>query len=66
MEGHQMSERLLNKREVCEQLRCSPSTLERLIRRGELPVVRIGRRVVLRESTVNAWIKAHEQRKEAC
>jgi excisionase family DNA binding protein len=55
-----MEERLLNKREVCEQLRCSLPTLDRMIRRGDLPVVRVGRRVLLRESTVNEWIRTHE------
>jgi excisionase family DNA binding protein len=55
-----MDERLLNKQEVCERLRCSLPTLDRMIRRGELPVVRVGRRVLLRESTVNEWIRSHE------
>ena len=56
-----MEERLLNKNEVCERLRCSLPTLDRMIRRGDLPVVRVGRRVLLRESTVNEWIRAHER-----
>jgi excisionase family DNA binding protein len=55
-----MDERLLNKQEVCDKLRCSLPTLDRMIRRGELPVVRVGRRVLLRESTVNEWIRTHE------
>jgi excisionase family DNA binding protein len=55
-----MDERLLNKQEVCDKLRCSLPTLDRMIKRGELPVVRVGRRVLLRESTVNDWIRSHE------
>jgi excisionase family DNA binding protein len=55
-----MDERLLTRNEVCEQLRCSMPTLDRMIKRGELPVVRVGRRVLLRESTVNEWIRSHE------
>jgi excisionase family DNA binding protein len=55
-----MDERLLNKQEVCERLRCSLPTLDRMIKRGDLPVVRVGRRVLLRESTVNEWIRSHE------
>ena len=55
-----MDERLLTRREVCERLRCSIPTLDRMITRGDLPVVRIGRRVLLRESTVNEWIRSHE------
>jgi excisionase family DNA binding protein len=61
-----MDEQLLNKREVCERLRCSLPTLDRMISRGELPVVRVGRRVLFRESTINEWIRTHEQRKEVC
>jgi excisionase family DNA binding protein len=57
-----MDERLLNKQEVCERLRCSLPTLDRMIRRGEFPVVKVGRRVLLRESTINEWIRTHEQR----
>jgi excisionase family DNA binding protein len=55
-----MDERLLTRNEVCERLRCSMPTLDRMIKRGDLPVVRVGRRVLLRESTVNEWIRAHE------
>ena len=56
-----MDERLLTRDEVCERLRCSMPTLDRMIARGDLPVVRIGRRVLLRESTVNNWIRSHER-----
>lgn len=61
-----MEERLLTRREACQRLRCSMPTLDRMIARGDLPVVKIGRRVLLRESSVNEWIVTHEQRKEAC
>jgi excisionase family DNA binding protein len=59
-----MEERLLTRREACERLRCSMPTLARMIQRGELPVVRVGRRVLLRESTLNKWIRTHEGRKK--
>ena len=55
-----MDERLLTRNEVCDLLRCSMPTLDRMIKRGDLPVVRVGRRVLLRESTVNEWIRSHE------
>jgi excisionase family DNA binding protein len=61
-----MDEHLLSKQEVCKRLGCSLRTLDRMIRAGDLPVVQVGRRVLLRESTVNEWIRNHEQRKEAC
>ena len=33
---------------------------------GRLASGQVGRRVLLRESTVNEWIRNHEQRKEVC
>jgi excisionase family DNA binding protein len=59
-------ERLYSRRQACERLNCSLSTLERLIKQGELPIVRMGRKILIRESTLERWIEAHEQRKEAC
>jgi excisionase family DNA binding protein len=56
------TEPLYTRKEACVRLHCSISTLEKLIRQGELPVVRIGRKILLRESTLQAYIEAHEQR----
>jgi len=55
-------ERLYTRKESCVRLHCSLSTLEKLIRQGELPVVRMGRKILLRESTLQHWIESHEQR----
>jgi excisionase family DNA binding protein len=52
--------KLLTTKEICGLLRCSLPTVKRLLKRGELPVVRVGRRVLVREEAVDAWILAHE------
>ena len=59
-------EHLLSKREASQRLGCSLRTLDRMTAGVNFPVVQVGRRVLLRESTVNEWIRSHEQRKEAC
>jgi excisionase family DNA binding protein len=57
-------ERLFTRKQAMERLNCSLSTLERLIRRGELPVIHMGKKILIRESAIQAWIEAHEERKE--
>ena len=59
------AERLYSRKQACERLNCSLSTLERLIKFGEIPIVRMGRKILIRESALERWIEAHEQRK-AC
>jgi excisionase family DNA binding protein len=51
---------LLTTKEICGLLRCSMPTVKRLLKRGELPIVRVGRRVLVRQEAVDAWIAAHE------
>ncbi len=51
---------LLTTKEICGLLRCSVPTVKRLLKRGELPIVRVGRRVLVRQEAVDAWILAHE------
>jgi excisionase family DNA binding protein len=55
-------ERLYTRKQSRERLNCSLSTLERLIRRGEIPVVRMGRKILIRESALERWIEAQEER----
>lgn len=43
----------------------SPRLVRNLIARGELPVVRIGRRVLVSVRTLDAYIRAHETAGEA-
>jgi excisionase family DNA binding protein len=51
-----------SRQQVCERLQISLPTLERLIRRGELPIVKIGRRVLIRRRTLEAFLRQREVR----
>jgi len=51
---------LLTAREVRRLLGVSPSTLERMIGRGELPVVRADRLRRFSRESVERWIRDHE------
>jgi excisionase family DNA binding protein len=41
-------------------LKCSMSTVERLLRRRGLPVVEVARKVLVRRSDVKSWVAAQE------
>ena len=41
-------------------LKCSMSTVERLLRQRALPVVKVGRKVLVRRSAVESWLAAQE------
>lgn len=49
---------LLTAAEVADQLRVSTMTIYRLIRRGELPAVRVGRNYRVRETDLDAYLAA--------
>jgi excisionase family DNA binding protein len=51
-----MSQRLLTAAEVAEDLRVSTMTVYRLIRRGELPAVRVGRNYRVRLADLEAYL----------
>jgi excisionase family DNA binding protein len=51
-----MSDRLLTAAEVADQLRVSTMTIYRLIRRGELPAVRVGRNYRVRASDLETYL----------
>jgi excisionase family DNA binding protein len=57
------TERLLSIREVRETLGVSSQTLYRLIRRGELPAVKIGARTLVREGELDAFVRGLERRR---
>ena len=50
---------LLRLDEVAERLSVSPSTVRRLIRRGDLKAVRIGRLLRVRPADLTTYIQAH-------
>jgi excisionase family DNA binding protein len=54
-----MSDRLLTAGEVADQLRVSTMTIYRLIRRGELPAVRVGRNYRVRASDLDRYLEGH-------
>jgi excisionase family DNA binding protein len=51
-----MTQRLLTAGEVAEQLRVSTMTVYRLIRRGELPAVRVGRNYRVRVEDLDRYL----------
>lgn len=51
--------RLLNTHESAEQLAVSERTVRRLIARGDLPAVRVGRTVRVSQDALDAFIKTH-------
>jgi excisionase family DNA binding protein len=55
-----MLEKLLNKREMADLLNVSIHSVNRLIAQKKLPVVRVGRRVLGRPSTLDSWIREKE------
>lgn len=50
--------KFLTPQEVADRLRVSKMTVYRLLKTAELPSVRIGRSLRVRESDVNAFLKA--------
>ena len=54
--------KLLKRKEAAERLRQSVRNIDKLIVAGELPAVRIGRSVLVRESAIEHFIEARESR----
>ena len=50
---------LLTVEDVAQRLKVSPSTVRRLIRRGGLKTVRLGRLIRIRPADLNAYIERH-------
>jgi len=53
-------EKLLSKKEVCEWLGIKPSTLDVLLAKKRIPVVRFNRRVLFDPDDVRKFINAHK------
>jgi excisionase family DNA binding protein len=53
-------EEYLTREEVRALLKCSLSTVERLLRQQTFPVVKVGRKVLVRRSAVESWLVAQE------
>lgn len=55
--------RLLRRKETQEQLQVSDATLDRMVARGELPVVRVSTRSIrFRETDIRAYLRARTRR----
>lgn len=52
---------LLTIDEVAQRLKVSPSTVRRLIRRGGLKTVRLGRLIRVRPADLNDYIERHTE-----
>ncbi len=48
---------LLTRREVAKLLKCSVRHVDRMIREEALPVVRIGRRVLVPREELDKWLR---------
>jgi excisionase family DNA binding protein len=57
---------LLTRQDLCGLLRCRLPTAKRLLERGELPVIRVGKRVLVRKEAVEVWLQAHETPATGC
>jgi excisionase family DNA binding protein len=59
-----MEQGALGKKAAAAYLGIGVRTLERLIDRGEIPIVQVGRRVVIRKEALDAFLLAREHRRE--
>lgn len=59
----QIEPALLRLEQVASRLAVSPSTVRRLIRRGDLPVVRVGRQLRVRPADLADFIQSHTEDK---
>ena len=48
-------------REVAAYLRCSSSTVRRMVRRGQIPHYRFGKLVRFRLSEIERWLALHHE-----
>lgn len=54
-----MPPRFLTPQEVAAELRVSPAVVLRLVRRGDLPALRVGRAWRVAEDDLRRWIRRH-------
>lgn len=53
--------RLLSLRDAAAYLSLSYWTLRKLVRSGELPSVRVGRRILVDREDIDAWVTEHKE-----
>ena len=52
---------MMNSGEVAAYLRCSPSTVRRMVRRGQIPHYRFGKLVRFRLSEIERWLALQQE-----
>jgi excisionase family DNA binding protein len=61
MQGRRRAVRLLTLTEAAEMLRISRTTAWRLVRRRELPAVRVGKQLRVAEEDLLAFLRSHRE-----
>jgi excisionase family DNA binding protein len=56
-------EEYLSRRQVAQETGLSLVTIDRYIKSGELPVVQIGRRILIKRSSLDDWLSSRERRR---
>lgn len=56
-----VQEKMMIAGEVAAYLRCSPSTVRRMVRRGQIPHYRFGRLVRFRLSEIERWLALNHE-----
>ena len=59
-----LKERLMTVQELASYLRCSVTTVRRIVARGEIPHYRLGKMVRFRRREVDAWLTAYHEGEE--
>lgn len=54
-------EGLMTSRDVARYLRCSVTTIRRLVARADIPYFRLGKMVRFRRTEVDAWLVLHHE-----
>ena len=56
-----LKERLMTVQELAAYLRCSVTTVRRIVSRGEIPHYRLGKMVRFRRREIDAWLAAYHE-----
>ena len=59
-----LKERLMTVQELAAYLRCSVTTVRRIVSRGEIPHYRLGKMVRFRRREIDSWLVAYHQGEE--
>ncbi len=57
-----MAKIILNIKELADYLNCSISTIRNLLRKGELPHFRIGKKIYFKKESIDKWVDGNESK----